>query len=168
MPTIKRIVVAESTNDTIAFNRITEIHTNLKLKEFTVSFVYAVDQVAENLPFSILPRIEENLFSRIKAQVAHSNPQLLLIYTGFVFKQFPEQYYTAIRRIKTITPDLLVGRFGADTSTAKNAPDDIFDRTQEVMSVESLFYNEFFVSKEPWPMGLDFGLSLEGIDVTMH
>lgn len=146
MPEIKRIVMVESTNDRVASNRITESYSNLEPKKFTVSYVYAIDQVAENLPFSILPRIEETLFSRIKTQVAHSNPQLLLIYTGFVFRQFTAQYYTALRRIKTITPDLLVGRFGADTNMAKNAPDDIFDRTQEVISVEDLFHDEISVN----------------------
>lgn len=145
--------MVESTNDRVAFNRQIQINNDPELKKFTVSYVYAIDPVAENLPSSALPRaaafgediplttIEEKLFSRIKIQAARSNPQLLLIYTGFVFKQFADQYYMALRRIKTISPNLLIGRFGADTDMAEGAPDDIFDRIKEVMSIEDTFYN---------------------------
>jgi len=151
MQTIKRIVMVESTNDKVAHNRMSKIQNTAALKNFSVFFVFAVDQSVESLPPGALTRafsfgediplatIEEKLFSRIMNQVTHSDPQLILIYTGFVFKQFYNDYYRAIKRIKKHDPEILFGRFGADMDTAQDAPSGIFDRTKAVQAIETLF-----------------------------
>ncbi len=154
MHTIKRIVMVESTNDKVAYNRKKRIDTSPGLENYTVSYVFAIKPVAESLPLSALPRaaafderiplasIEEKLFSRIKAQVELFEPQLLLVYTGFVFKQFVDQYYNVLRRVKEQFPGLLVGRFGVDTGAAKDAPEGIFDRSPEAIRIEAEFFDQ--------------------------
>ena len=171
MQAIERIVFVESTNDKVALNRRKKIQNSAALKDYTVSFVFAIDQRAENLHPGALTRafgfgeqiplvsIAETLFSSLAARVLRVEPQLVLIYTGFVFKQFHNDYYLTLKRIKQNFPDVRIGRFGVDTTVAQDAPDGVFDRTREVKAIETLFLDHVLGSHFAKKNKLKFSIS---------
>ena len=151
MRTAGKFLVVESTDDNVALVRKKRFRNCAALRHYEVSYVFAIKRDTKNLYPGALLRaasfgeeiplasIEEVLFRSLMVNVILSAPQLILIYTGFVFNQFYDDYYRVIRRIKEQYPGLLAGRFGADTEAAHDAPDGIFDRSREIRAIEAVF-----------------------------
>ena len=160
---MNRALIIESARDQVARNRRAAIQQSEVLSQWEITFVFAIED--EDLPWQSLvlegsilagaaafgepiplDSIEERLFYRAKGQVVAFKPEIVLVYTGFVFKRYKEDVYRAMRRLRSDHPELRIGRFGADTFPARNAPDDIFDR--DVLAVEELFSEEILTARQ--------------------
>jgi hypothetical protein len=156
---MRRALIIETARDQVAMQRQEAVRRSKELFRWEITFVYAIEYEdlpwqREAVPGSILAcaasfgdpipldSIEERLFFRAKAQVVAFRPELILLYTGFVFRRFPDQMFSALRRLRDEHPELRFGRFGGDTSGAETAPEGVFDRTEDVLAAEEIFYRE--------------------------
>ena len=161
---MNRALIIESARDDVARKRRSAIQHSEKLSQWEITFVFTIED--EDLPWQSLvlegsiltgaaafgepiplDSVEERLFYRTKGQVIAFKPEIVLVYTGFIFKRYKEDVYQALRRLRKDHPELRMGRFGADTSSACNAPDDVFDRDADVIAVEKLFSEEILTRR---------------------
>ena len=152
-----KILIIESIRDRIADNRQMAFNESPDLKCYEIAYIYMVEpsdlpqpaarHLSNAASFGIplpIASIEQVLFSRITAQIEVFQPQYLLVYTGFVFRQYSDQVYSVLRRLRDIDPNLSIGRFGKSTYPSDRVTAGVFDRTDGVIAIENTFYSEIF------------------------
>lgn len=163
---LKRILFLDSAMDRIGDDRADAIRTSQALNEYTIGIIYCVER--SDLPF---PRTEafdtygnygiklpissndfqERLFNRVNEEIKNFAPDLVLVYIGYVFRQFRSDIYEVIKVIKQLHKNdnrkLYFGRFGLRTKPDDFVDDGIFDRSEEILEVERVFWHELYEEK---------------------
>jgi hypothetical protein len=148
------ILIIGTTPDRVASRRKEIVKGSPKLQTCSVHFVYAIEpydvrggesEISRAASFSeklSITSIEEPLHTRAKASIEEYHPQLVLLYTGFIFRLFSEQVYAVLRRLRSEFPELCFGRFGTNITPADGAPPEVFDRDENTMEMERTFLEE--------------------------
>lgn len=163
---LKRILFLDLAMDRIGDDRADAIRTSQVLNEYIIDIIYCVER--SDLPFSRtesfdtygnfgikLPissnDFQERLFNQVNEEIKNFAPDLVLVYIGYVFRQFKLDIYDVIKVIKQLHKNdnrkLYFGRFGLRTKPDDFVDDGIFDRSEEILQVECVFWHELYGEK---------------------
>lgn len=113
-----RILILEPVRDEAASRRETQVPCTPSMQEHELEYIYATERVGLDETQPIQRRLvqsqekaldEDALLHRLNERVMAFRADLLLVHSGALFQQYPDEMLSLLQRLKGLHPRLRIG-----------------------------------------------------------
>ena len=140
-----KILFVDSVDDDITKRRHRILGSDPRLASHELHYFYAVTltlQQEELLAVGFPPSfdlVENELAARLNNEIKRTQPQFVLLHTGFVFRQFPSVFFRVFTQLKEKYPAC---RFGMQPREGLSVDSAAFHQTDDVIKLQQLVFRE--------------------------
>ncbi len=142
---MKQILIVDSVEDDITRRRHSILENSPRIKGYTINYVYAIELEEKDQflgPIEILDNIEfkeESLYNSLKKRIELLVPDYVLLHTGFIFRAYPNIFYSVFKKLKLDFPNT---GFGFQERWEMVVDKSAFSDTADVRSLQNLFFKQ--------------------------
>ena len=144
-----RILVLEPVRDEAASRRETHVPSTPSLQQHDFEYLYATEPIALDETQPMQRRLvqsqqkaldEDALLHRLNERIAAFRPEILLVHSGALFQQYPDEMLSMLQRVKFRHPRLRIGF--RPRLFEKHGPKPFFEYTNEMSELMADVFGE--------------------------
>ena len=140
-----RILIVDSVEDDITRRRHQILESSPRLAEYDIDYCYSAEiteEQEEMLRFRMKPELSvtgEEIRRRIEGKITAFRPHFVLLHTGFVFRDYADEFFRAFSAMKAAHPNT---QFGLEERDGLEVDQSAFHNTEEVVSLQNLIFRD--------------------------